>query len=283
MSDNFDIDAILSSATKKSEPKQDAKEAEPTDYSFVPNNEGTNFRIDPRSAHITGTDDLRRDSNSVTVNPEDFSNQVDIAAQSKRTRKLLIGMMLVAVVLGLGYAAYTFIPVSSGGTLEQPRPPMGNTNEAVLEQFFPNAPVPPTDAVVTVEATETGLWMTTGTEKTYRLTFAGMDFQATDRRIVANDEFGLVATANVPGDWNGTQVYAFKDMVRSPVFSQGWERALLEVEGSPVAAVMYLELATRVHAVVAVVNPDSTGYMIVLPQNLNYASAENLADFLRVE
>lgn len=287
MSDNFDIDSILNSVTKQDPTKEEAKESSnerllPSVFDIA-NNEGTQFRIDPRSAHITGTDDIRKDAHAVTINPEDFRNQVDIAAEKSRLKKILIGFGVVLVLMGLGYLAYSFIPVSGDGVLTQPRPAIVNPNEAVLEQFFPNAPTPLSDVAYSGRADETGVWLNDGTVDTYHLTFAGMEFKATDRTLVKNTDFKLIAEAQVEGEWNGTQIYGFKDLPRSTVFAQGWERQYLEVEGSPVAAVMYMELAAKIHAVVAVGNPDGTGFLIVLPQNLNYASAANLVDFLRVE
>lgn len=282
MSDQFDIDAILASVTDPKSPANPSKTSKDANSSLF-DDDGSGFKIDPRDAHITGVDQLHRDNTSVSVNPEDFENQVETNRHRRRKIKLYIALAAALFLAVLGTVIYTFIPIGPGNSLEQPRPPATTVAESPFTALYPNAPAAPTDTALTANADKTGVWLNDGERNTFHLTFAGMDFTATDKSVVKTTEFGLMATAGVKGKWSGTQIYAFKDMVHSTVMGQGWDRAIVKVDGSPAAGVMYLELAGEVHAVLAIVNPDSSGFLIVLPEDLNYASAENLAQFVRVE
>ena len=294
MSDPFDIDEILAKATSS---EQKPKEENPTksllNAQVSPAKEGAQgdpsrivrpagFKIDPRDSHITGVDPLRKDTKAVTVDPTNFTDQVAVNDEKAKKRKYYIAFGAFIFIAVLGTVIYNSLPLENN-TLAQPRPQISNTAEAPFLNILPDAPVPPTDVAITARSDETGVWISNSTSKTYHLTFAGMEFDTTKKTLVKNDEFALVATSQTEGEWNGTQIYLFKDMVRSQIFAQAWDRSQLDVEGAAAAGVMYLELAGQIHAVVAIVNPDSTGFLIVLPPNLNYETAANLENYTRVE
>lgn len=272
-----DVEALLASLTEPTSVEQ--KRQEPSSDSELRNfgERNGSFKIDPRDSHLTGTDKLRKDSKALAVNPEDFTDHLVVKNDAKRRKMLLVGLGLTIFLLVLGYVGYNLVQSTTAqATFTIPN---SGTEEQRFLNLFPNAPAPNTMMSTTAEATPTGVAIPGG----YALTFAGMDFQSLDYEAIAGGDFGPAAVANVAGDWNGTTVYLFKDMAHTKAFAKAWNGAPVTVEGSPAAAVMLMKLSTGVHAVVAIVNPDSTGFMIVLPQNLNYASAENLKSFVRIE
>lgn len=277
-----DVDALLASLANQpldADQKQliGAKDDDDEDALSRFGERAGNFKIDPRDSHITGTDELRKDYHSLSVNPNDFTDRVGEAKESKRKRNMIIALGATVVLLGLGWLVYSQIEQNTAKVAYTI--PTDDTEAQRFLNLYPNAPAADTTVPFSLVAEERGVAVPGG----YALTFAGMDFQAFDYSVVAADDYGPAAIANVEGEWNGTQIYLFKDMAHSKAFVNAWDGSPVEVEGSPAAAVMLMELSTGVHAVLAIVNPDSSGFMIVLPQNLNYETAENLASSVRIE
>ena len=274
-----DVDALLASLTEPtaSEAKENRKTPSDADELKTFGERAGTFKIDPRDSHLTGTDKLRKNSEALGVNPEDFTDHLELRKESKRRKRLFIGLGLTVFLLILAYVGYTI--VQSNTAQATYTIPSNGTEEQRFLNLYPEAPAPNPSAITKAVITENGLQIPGG----YGLTFAGMDFEDLDYQAIQAQDFGPAAVANVEGEWNGTTVYLFKDMAHSKAFKDAWDGKPITVEGSPGAAVMFMELPTGVHAVVAVLNPDSTGYMVVLPRSLNYASAENLANFIRIE
>ncbi len=279
MADNFDIDALLAQGTKDAgslAPKKESRREQ-----AVPDSVGErvgSFKIDPREAHITGTDKLRREAKSLEQNPEDFTNQVELQKEAKKRRTLFIVLGALIFVLGLGAIVFASLPQTGAGTaLAQPRP-VDDTSQRFLN-LYPDAPTVSTNVSKVSSADSLGVQVNDG----YRLTFAGMEWQATGYEAIVPKDFGIAAKAQVEGEWNGTEVYLFKDMAHSRAFENAWDGKEVTVEGAAAAVVMYMDLPGGTKAVLAVVNPDSSGFMIALPANLNYESAENLQNFVRIE
>lgn len=280
MADNFDIDALLAQGTKDAGSLSSKKEST-SGTPAVPDSFGErvgSFKIDPREAHITGTDKLRKEAKSLEQNPEDFRNQVEVAAEAKKRRRLFIILGALVFVLGLGAVAYSTVPQTGGTALAQQKPADDTTAQRFLN-LYPDAPAVSTQSLMETEILPNGVNIKDG----YVLTFAGMDFEGTNFTASNPSDFGIAATAQVEGDWNGTQVYVFKDMAHSRAFADAWDGTEVEVEGAAAAVVMYMDLSGGTRAVLAIVNQDSSGFMIVLPGNLNYESAENLQKFVRIE
>lgn len=273
-----DVDALLASLTEPavSEPKATSKSSEADELRTFGERAGT-FKIDPRDSRISGTDKLRKDSSALGVNPEDFTDHLSLRNESKRRKKLFIGLGLTVFLLILGYVGYTTVQSNIAQAVYTI--PADGTEAQRFLNLYPEAPQPNPAAVTKAQVYENGLQIADG----YGLTFAGMDFQDLNYQAIQSSDYGPAAVSNIEGEWNGTTVYIFKDMAHSRAFADAWDGKPVTVEGSPGAAVMLMELSTGVHAVLGVVNPDSTGYMIVLPTNLNYATAENLAGFIRIE
>lgn len=274
-----DVDALLASLTEPaaSEPKVNRKTpSEGEELRTFGERAGT-FKIDPRDSHLTGTDKLRKNSEALAVNPEDFTDHLELRKESNRRKKLFVGLGLTVFLLILAYAGYTI--VQSNTAQATYTIPANGTEEQRFLSLYPDAPPANPSATTKAIVSENGLQIPGG----YGLTFAGMNFEDLDYQAIQAQDFGPAAVANVEGEWNGTTIYLFKDMAHSKAFADAWDGKPVTVEGSPGAAVMFMQLSTGVHAVVAVLNPDSTGYMVVLPRNLNYASAENLANFIRIE
>ena len=273
-----DVDALLASLTEPaaSEPKLTSKSSDGDELRNFGERAGT-FKIDPRDSHLTGTDKLRKDSDALGINPEDFTDHLSLRNESKRRKKLFIGLGLTVFLLILGYVGYSMVQANTAQATYVI--PANGTEEQRFLSLYPDAPQANPSTITKAQISENGLQVPGG----FGLTFAGMNFEDLNYQAIQSSDYGPAAVSNIEGQWNGTTVYLFKDMAHSKAFADAWDGKPVTVEGSPGAAVMLMELSTGVHAVLAVVNPDSTGYMIVLPTNLNYATAENLAGFIRIE
>jgi len=278
VSENSDIDNLLEQLSnganegsphpaRKKNPL--ARRERPSTYLRGENLDG-GFRLDPR-------EDLNSSGDSLSANAEDFTDVVGKKAQRQRGK---IWLYIAGALLFLGAVGYTGYVV-----IESSRAPIDNsgisseTQPQPLKELFANAPEANSTKTITLKTSERGLTIPQG----YALTFPSMEFTELDYEATAPRDFGPAARAAVEGPWNGTEVYLFKDIVRSESFDKAIEVKEVTVEGSPAAAVMLMNIGSTTRAILAIANPDSTGLMIALPANLNIETAENLAAHVRVE
>ena len=277
MSDNSDVNDLLAELTggAKKEPPRAAKnplargEEDKTDYG-VAANEGSGFRIDPRERYGDGAE--------LGENPEDFTDIVGKQDARRRGKRSLIFLVGAIFLVALGYTGYTVISHATSAPVSTANEEGSPQAEQRFLGLYPEAPAPDTTKPSIARVSESGVSVANG----YGIALPPMELVDLDYRATAATEFGPAAKSTVEGPWQGTTVYLFKDMVRSKAFRDAQEGELVEVEGSPAAAVMTLELTGGERTVLAALAPDSTGFMVVLPEGATLEEAKALTPELEI-
>lgn len=265
MGNNFDVDSLLSQGAQKKHPKNSPKTSSSKKNSssldvVALSTSESEFRVDSKEA-----------SRLLNVDPENFHNPLkDENSRKKRKISYYVagGAAFVLAVLAVLYLNLPHTEVYNPSSV-------ANSTSQRFLNLLPNAPMPNTTEASTVVVKDSYLQIPDG----YQLYFPNAEFEVTGFKAIAATDFGLAATISGKENANlsGTQIYLFKDMVRSKVFASATNANILNIPGSAAAVSMDLDLFGEAHPILAIVNPDSTGFMIVLPSGTPSDVVDNLA------
>lgn len=224
--------------------------------------------------------------------PEHFEDVTQKYLDKRKRRLAYIIGGIVAVFLiagGLAYYAATYDPNQDEPTPTETAGPQitlppNEDGSIVVDREQPFLSIYPDAPTVEVAQTTTTIENNNSilTTDNHRLTFNETTITpATTQCIVTNPE-DFCLTALINHNSQESAVYLLKDSAHSRFFDSAQNFQLAEVTGSPAAAVMKLTMANKNSPVLNIVLPNSSGLMIVLPENATIEDAQELAKNITV-
>lgn len=245
--------------------------------------EGEPFYFDPDAEDI---------SENFMKDPTDFTD-VALVAKRKRIAKIVgSAVLIVAVLVGGGYLGLkTFMgsqdtqqkaaDEAAAPIEEDPAAPTALTKpKTPLKDLAKNAP-----AVEAGKATASVVGSTIVTSENVSLTISNTKIMASqiECSVTLVTDFCLAArnadTADTADATKNLDIYFFKDAARSRIFENAEKFKKVNVSGSIAAATMEINLVSgKPTPVIVVVAPNSSGFMVALPQR---TSDEDIAAFVK--
>lgn len=238
------------------------------------------FYFDPEAEDI---------SENFMKDPTDFTD-VALIAKRKRIAKIVgSAVLIVAVLFGGGYLGLkTFMgsqdtqqkaaDEAAAPIKEDPASPTTLTKpKTPLKDLAKNAP-----AVEAGKVTASVVGSTIVTSENVSLTVSNTKIAASQIECSATlvTDFCLAArNADAADATKNLDIYFFKDAARSRIFENAENFKKVDVSGSVAAATMEINLVSgKPTPVIVVVAPNSSGFMVALPQG---TSDENIAAFVK--
>lgn len=286
-SNEHDYDDLLAQATAP-RTTSSIKRAPKTEKSIIfdrDDEDRVKFKIDQKDKSLAGGLPSMRNGARLELDPESFTNEVEVAEASRKRKKLflILGSFFVAMVFVWGItSAFPSNSVQQNLPLSNPTDP--NETQKFLE-LYPNAPmanVPQITLTVDGNTVKTVV----GESNKFSLTFNdGIQFPVlSECKLSKVGEFTRCLTSDPAAPGDGSSLWLTKDAVHSNLFAKATKFEEVEVTGAATAAVMSLTgLAPQARPTLVIVAPDVTGYIITLSADATIADAKELAKTITVE
>lgn len=221
--------------------------------------------------------------------PTDFTDvaQEEVDRRKRKLTFIISGIIAVFLIA----SGITYFAVNSTDTEEPPLPEPGPTitlapnenGEIIVEReqpflsIYPEAPAV-TPAQTKATLAENTITTTDGSVITFNNTT--LTNSTTECIVTDSADFCLAGLANSNSQEIG--VYLLKDAAHSRFFDSASDFTIAEIPGAPAAATMGLTMANVKSPVVTIVLPNSSGIMLVLPENATLDDAKALAQNITV-
>lgn len=233
-----------------------------------PNKKATNDNNEPMFRDIS-----EEEGQDYLKGTTDFTDYAEIQKKKKTYKIIALVVSIIIVAIICAIIAISINPLQEDPdtqnstnpqqSSQQNNPQKSNDNNNPLLNNFTNAPTPNESQQISVNVEKNAYVLSTG----YSLNIAnGKVYQtATPCNVTNTTDFCLAGDSTLQD--KQLYIYLMKDAVHSRFFEKSVNFEKIDIEGSATAGIMDINLSGESKKVMVIVNKDSSGFMIVLPDD----------------
>lgn len=224
----------------------------------------TNIQQDNESSEFDLKNTKKIDGTNVLIDAQDQKDYVK-KLHNARSRKILITFLTILTIVTVLVSIYFIVSKDNTKDLKESNTPNGidytdTTTNPILDNFE-NAPEMLSYPITTTVANDT---VNTSDNKSITITGSQLTQPENECKATNPIEFCLAATGQYQN--NEIYIYYLKDAAHSRLFETAENFEKTEINGSPSSGIMDITLQGT-NTIIATTNPDSSGYIIVIPDN----------------